>query len=512
MKFKIKHESRGRIRVQMVQSRMTLEQADLLEAWLQNLPGVDQAAVHERTCCAIITYKGERRDVLSALRDFSYEDESVKSLAGIRSSRAINRTYQEKLVWMVSFKALRTLFFPAPLRAAYTIVKSVPYMYRAARCLLRRQLHVEVLDGIVRGHFRVPAGFWHRGLCYVPAGAGRAAGGVDPQEIGGRSGPEHVAEHRPGVAQDAGRRGAGAPEPDPPRRPRSASGWAASSRWTAPLWTARSWSIRPPSPASPSPCPSGRAPPCTPAPWWRRASASCPCTQQSGDGRYDKIVSMIEQSEKLKSAAEDKAANLADKLVPYTLAGSALVYLLTRNVTRALSVLMVDFSCALKLSMPLAVLSAMREASACHATVKGGKYLEAMAAADTIVFDKTGTLTHATPVVARVIPFGGRDETEMLRLAACLEEHFPHSMANAVVKAARDRDLSHEEMHSEVEYLVAHGIASTVAGQRVIIGSAHFVFEDEHCTVPPEDQAVFDSLPERYSATCISPSAVCWRR
>ena len=222
-------------------------------------------------------------------------------------------------------------------------------------------------------------------------------------------------------------------------------------------------------------------------------------TQQSGEGRYDKIVAMIEESEQLKSAAENHAAHLADQLVPYTLAGSALVYLLTRNVTRALSVLMVDFSCALKLSMPLAVLSAMSEASRFHVTVKGGKYLEAVAQADTIVFDKTGTLTHASPVVAQVIPFGGNKEPEMLRLAACLEEHFPHSMANAVVQAARERGLAHEEMHSQVEYLVAHGIASTVDGRRVIIGSAHFVFEDEGCTVPPGEQDAFDALPKQYS-------------
>ena len=221
--------------------------------------------------------------------------------------------------------------------------------------------------------------------------------------------------------------------------------------------------------------------------------------QHSGSSRYDKIVSMIEQSEKLKSAAESRAANLADKLVPYTLVGSGLVYLLTRNVTRALSVLMVDFSCALKLAMPLAVLSAMREASDFRATVKGGKYLEAIAKADTIVFDKTGTLTYASPVVAQVVPFGGNSEEEMLRLAACLEEHFPHSMANAVVSAAQQRGLSHEELHSQVQYLVAHGIASTVADKKVIIGSAHFVFEDEHCTIPDGEQDKFDALPPEYS-------------
>ena len=222
-------------------------------------------------------------------------------------------------------------------------------------------------------------------------------------------------------------------------------------------------------------------------------------TKQSGTGRYDKIVTMIEQSERLKSAVENQASSLADKLVPYTLVGSGLVYLMTRNVTRALSVLMVDFSCALKLSMPLAVLSAMREASTCHATVKGGKYMEALAKADTIVFDKTGTLTYASPVVAKIVTFGGRKEDDMLRLAACLEEHFPHSMANAVVQAAKERGLAHEEMHSQVQYLVAHGIASAVGGEKVIIGSHHFVFEDEGCVIKPEEQEVFDSLPVQYS-------------
>lgn len=221
--------------------------------------------------------------------------------------------------------------------------------------------------------------------------------------------------------------------------------------------------------------------------------------QASGKSRYDQIVHMIEQSEQMKSAAESKAANLADKLVPYTFAGSFLSFVLTRNLVRSLSVLMVDFSCALKLAMPLAVLSAMREAGRAHITVKGGKFLEAVAAADTIVFDKTGTLTHACPKVAKVIPFGGKDECEMLRLAACLEEHFPHSMANAVVEEARRRGLTHEECHSKVEYLVAHGIASTVNGERVLIGSAHFVFEDEKCTISFTDQSIFDALPAEYS-------------
>ena len=498
MKFKIKHESRGRIRVQMVQNRMTLEQADLLEAWLQNLPGVDQAAVHERTCCAIITYKGERRDVLSALRGFSYGDESVKGLAGIHSSRAINRAYQEKLVWMVSFKAFRTLFFPAPLRAAYTIVKSVPYMYRAARCLLRRQLHVEVLDGISVGISVFRQDFGTAGSVMFLLGLGELL-----EEWTHKKSVEDLARS---MSLNIDRVWLKTPDGEvqvPLSQIRPGDEICVRVGGVIPLdgtLVDGEVMVNQASLTGESvPVPKRPGTAVYAGTVVEEGECVLSVTQQSGDGRYDKIVSMIEQSEKLKSAAEDKASDLADKLVPYTLAGSALVYLLTRNVTRALSVLMVDFSCALKLSMPLAVLSAMREASACHATVKGGKYLEAMAAADTIVFDKTGTLTHATPVVARVIPFGGRDKTEMLRLAACLEEHFPHSMANAVVQAARDRDLSHEEMHSEVEYLVAHGIASSVSGQRVIIGSAHFVFEDEHCTVPPEDQAVFDTLPEEFS-------------
>ena len=218
-----------------------------------------------------------------------------------------------------------------------------------------------------------------------------------------------------------------------------------------------------------------------------------------GANRYDKIVAMIEESEKLKSSTENRALELADKLVPWCLAGTVVTYALTRNVTRAISILMVDFSCALKLSMPLAVLSAMRECGTAHITVKGGKYLEALAKADTIVFDKTGTLTRATPQVVDIIPFSNSEKDDVLRLAACLEEHFPHSMANAVVRAAREQGLAHEEMHSEVEYIVAHGIASRVGGERVVIGSYHFVFEDEHCIVPADEQEKFDQMPAEYS-------------
>lgn len=498
MKFIIKHECRGRIRVQMAQARMTLEQADLLEAWILALPDVEQAAVHERTRCAVVEYRGSRRALLDALKGFSYRDSAPGELNCVHSSRVLSRAYEEKLVGMVAFKAVRTLFFPAPLRAAYTVVKSIPYLFRAVRCIFRGRLRVEVLDGIsvflsmIRREFDTASSvMFLLGLgelleewthkksvddlarsislnidrVWLKTGSGEVltplsqirAGDQVAVRMGGMIPLDGVLVEGEIMVNQASLTGESVPVPK----------HSGNSVYAGTVVEEGACVLR--------------------------------VTQQSGEGRYDKIVAMIEQSEQLKSAAENQASNLADRLVPYTLAGSALVYLLTQNVTRVLSVLMVDFSCALKLSMPLAVLSAMGEAGRFHVTVKGGKYLEAMAQADTIVFDKTGTLTHASPVVAQVIPFGGRTEAEMLRLAACLEEHFPHSMANAVVQAARDRGLAHEEMHSQVEYLVAHGIASTVDGERVIIGSAHFVFEDERCVIPPKEQGRFDALPRQYS-------------
>ena len=422
----------------------------------------------------------------------------MAELAPLHSSRALNRTYEEKLVGRIAFKAVRSLFFPAPLRIAYTLWKSIPYLFRGVRCLLRGKLRVELLDGLSIGISMVRRDFatagsvmfllelgelleewthkksvddlarcmslnidrvWLKtpsGEVLVPLNQVKTGDRIAVR-MGGLIPLDSTIEEGEVMVNQASLTGESIPVP---KRP----GTAVYAGTVV-----------------------------------EEGECILRVTQQSGESRYDKIVAMIEQSEKLKSAAENKASNLADKLVPYTLVGSGLAYLLTRNVTRALSVLMVDFSCALKLAMPLAVLSAMREASTYHVTVKGGKYLEAVAKADTIVFDKTGTLTYACPVVAGVIPFGGHSEEEMLRLAACLEEHFPHSMANAVVQAARDRGLSHEEMHSQVEYLVAHGIASTVGTERVVIGSAHFVFEDEACTIPDGEQERFDTLPEQYS-------------
>ena len=399
---------------------------------------------------------------------------------------------------MVICKAVRSLFFPAPLRAAYAIVKAAPYLFRALGCLLKGRLHVEVLDGVsifvslFRRDFSTASSVmfllglgelleeWTHKKS-VDDLARSMSLNIDRVWLKTEDGEELVPLHsvQPGD-QVAVRVGSMIPldgailEGEVMVNQASLTGESIPVAKRPGAWVYAGTVVE-------------------------EGECVLTVTQQAGGSRYDKIVAMIEQSEKLKSAAESRAANLADRLVPYTLAGSALVYLLTRNITRALSVLMVDFSCALKLAMPLSVLSAMGEASRFHITVKGGKYLEAVAQADTLVFDKTGTLTHANPVVAQVVPFGGRSEKELLRLAACLEEHFPHSMANAVVQAAKARGLTHEEMHSQVEYLVAHGIASTVEGRRVVIGSAHFVFEDEGCAIPEEDRPAFEGLPRQYS-------------
>ena len=479
MKFQIKHECRGRIRVQAMQQRMTLEQADMLEAWLLTLPQVERASVHERTRCAVIEYQGDRQDLLRALAGFSYQNHALAELVPLHSSRALNRAYEEKLVGMVAFKAVRSLFFPAPLRTAYAVVKAVPYLFRALRCLLRRQLHVELLDGI-----SICLSMARRDFDTASSVMFLLRLGELLEEWTHKKSVENLARSMSLNIDRVWMKTENGEELLPLHQVQAGDQVVVRMGGMIPLdGTIVEGEVM-----------------------VNQASLtgeSIPVPKRPGSSVYAGTV--VEEGEcvltvtQLKSAAENHAAHLADQLVPYTLAGSALVYLLTRNVTRALSVLMVDFSCALKLSMPLAVLSAMSEASRFHVTVKGGKYLEAVAQADTIVFDKTGTLTHASPVVAQVIPFGGNKEPEMLRLAACLEEHFPHSMANAVVQAARERGLAHEEMHSQVEYLVAHGIASTVDGRRVIIGSAHFVFEDEGCTVPPGEQDAFDALPKQYS-------------
>ena len=496
MKFEIKHESTGRIRVRMLPARMTLEQADLLEAYLQGLEGVRQAVVHERTGCAVIRYQGDRKALLRAVSRFSYQ--RAAGLAPTHSARALNRAYQEKLVGMVACKAARALFLPSPLRAAWAVWQAVPYLFRGLRCLLRRQLHVELLDGVSIGVSLLRRDFGTASSVTFLLGLGELL-----EEWTHKKSVEDLARSMSLNIDQVWVKTPSGEVLTPLSQVRTGDLAAVRMGGMIPLDGVIQEGEVMVNQASLT----GESVPVAKRPGTavyagtvvEEGECVLRVTQQSGSSRYDKIVAMIEQSEKLKSAAESKAAGLADKLVPYTLAGSVLAYLLTGNVTRGLSVLMVDFSCALKLAMPLAVLSAMREAGGCHATVKGGKFLEAIARADTIVFDKTGTLTHACPRVTEIVTFGGRPEEDMLRLAACLEEHFPHSVANAVVQAARERNLAHREMHSQVEYLVAHGIASTVGTERVLIGSAHFIFEDEHCVIPAGEQARFDALPAHCS-------------
>lgn len=498
MKCKILHESSGRIRLRAEMRRMTMEEADQLEAYLAALPGVRQATVYERTCDMVILYREGRKQVLDGVAAFRFDREVMVASTPENSGRALNRQYQEKLVNTVLFRAARVLFLPTPLQQLYTLFRSVRYLWHGARCLLRGRLEVEVLDAlsigvsIVRNDYSTAASVmfllrlgelleeWTRKKSLGDLARCMSLN-VDRVWLK-RSDTEVLVPITQVKAGDTICVHTGNVIP---LDGRVLSGEACVNQASL---TGESLAVR-------------------------KAEGACvyagtvveegECVilveQQSGSGRYDQIVSMIEESEKLKSSTENRALALADRLVPYSLAGTALTYLLTRNATRAISILMVDFSCALKLSMPLAVLSAMRECGSYHITVKCGKYLEAMAKADTIVFDKTGTLTHATPTVARVVPFGGRDERSVLCVAACLEEHYPHSMANAVVKEALRRGISHEEMHSEVEYVVAHGIASRIDGEKVVIGSYHFVFEDEGCVIPAGEQERFDALPPEYS-------------
>ena len=498
MKAIIEHESRGRLRVRMKQYRMTLEQADLLEAYLQNQPGVLSATVHERTCCAVIRYIGDRENIIRAIAQFNYTAPSVTALTPTHSGRALNREYQEKLVGKVITKFACTLFLPAPLQIARTIWLSLPFLGRGLKRLIHRELKVELLDALSIGVSMVRRDFSTAGSVMFLLDIGELLEewthkksvddlarcmSLNVKRVWLKTDDAEVLVPLSNIAvgdRILVRMGNVIPLDGEVVEGEVMVNQASLTGESMPVAKRPGTQVYAGTVIEEGDC-------------------VIEVTQSSGESRYDKIVSMIEQSEQLKSAAESHAANLADKLVPYTLIGSALSYALTRNVTRALSVLMVDFSCALKLAMPLAVLSAMREASMYHITVKGGKFLEAVAQADTIVFDKTGTLTHACPVVARVIPFGGHSADDMLRVAACLEEHFPHSMANAVVRAARERNLAHEEMHSQVEYIVAHGISSMVENKKVVIGSAHFIFEDEKCTVPVGEQEKYDALPVEFS-------------
>ena len=507
MRATIEHESRGRMRLRLRQKNMTLRQADLLEAWLKGQPWAKDAVVHERTRCVILTYAGDRATVLSAIGSFTWaEAEETVTLPG-HSTRALNREFQEKLVGKVLMKGASALFFPTPLRVARVVWHMIPFLHKGLRCLGRRRIKVELLDALSIGISACRRDFGTAGTVMFLLEIGEL--------LEDWTRKKSVADLAESLSLHVDRVWLKTPDGDvltpigqikPGDRVvvRAGSiipldGVVAEGEVTVNQASLTGESV----PVSKRPGGAVYAGTVV-----EEGECILDVKQASGQGRYDQIVEMIQRSEQMKSATEAKASNLADKLVPYTFVGSLLSLVLTRNVTRALSVLMVDFSCALKLAMPLAVLSAMREAGREHITVKGGKFLEAVARADTIVFDKTGTLTHACPRAAKIVPFNGKEETEMLRLAACLEEHFPHSMANAVVEEARCRGLRHEERHAKVEYLVAHGIASSVDGEQVRIGSAHFIFEDEKCVIPEDEQAKFDALSPAFSQLYLAINGV----
>ena len=498
MKCTILHDTAGRLRVHLCCKRMTLRQADVLEYYLLAVDGVRSVKVYDRTRDAVVVYDAERERMIRALARFSFEKAEKLDLAPEHTSRTLNREFEDKLALTVMRRCASNLFLPAPVTSALAVIRSAQYIKEGLLALWHRKLSVAVLDAtavtvsMVRGDFATAGSVmfmlrlgeileeWtHKKSVADLASAMSLRVENVWQQVDGTEVLTKVTAVKPGdriVIRTGGMI---------PLDGRVVEGEAMVNQSSL---TGESMPVakRPGSPVY--------------AGTVAEEGECVVCVEKvSGSGRYDRVVRMIEESEKLKSTAEDKASRMADRLVPYTLGGTAVTYLLTRDVTKMLAVLMVDFSCALKLAIPVAVLSAMRESSGHHISVKGGRFLEAVAKADTIVFDKTGTLTYATPKVAQIVPFGGHREADMLRLAACLEEHYPHSMANAVVEEAKRRGLTHEEYHSQVQYVVAHGISSMVENKKVIIGSAHFVFEDEGCCIPEGEQEKYDALPAAYS-------------
>ena len=498
MKCTILHDTAGRLRVHLCCKRMTLRQADVLEYYLLAVDGVRSVKVYDRTRDAVVVYDAERERMIRALARFSFEKAEKLDLAPEHTSRTLNREFEDKLALTVMRRCASNLFLPAPVTSALAVIRSAKYIKEGLLALWHRKLSVAVLDAtavtvsMVRGDFATAGSVmfmlrlgeileeWtHKKSVADLASAMSLRVENVWQQVDGTEVLTKVTDVKPGdriVIRTGGMI---------PLDGRVIEGEAMVNQSSL---TGESMPVakRPGSPVY--------------AGTVAEEGECVVCVEKvSGSGRYDRVVRMIEESEKLKSTAEDKASRMADRLVPYTLGGTAVTYLLTRDVTKMLAVLMVDFSCALKLAIPVAVLSAMRESSGHHISVKGGRFLEAVAKADTIVFDKTGTLTYATPKVAQIVPFGGHREADMLRLAACLEEHYPHSMANAVVEEAKRRGLTHEEYHSQVQYVVAHGISSMVEDKKVIIGSAHFVFEDEGCCIPEGEQEKYDALPAAYS-------------
>lgn len=498
MKFVVKHEIKGRIRVHFCQKRMTFEEADTLQYYLNSQEMITSSKVQERTQDATICYTGDRASVIALLRSFHYEKVDVPDVYRQNSGRATNREYWDKLVTKVVVHYGNKLFLPMPVRTVITGVKSIKYIYQGIHTLLQRRIEVPVLDATAIGVSMFRGDISTAGSVMFLLGIGEIleewthkksvddlarsmslnisrvwlcndgqemlvpttevrAGDLVRVHMGNMIPFDGAVAEGEAMVNQASLTG----ESEPVRKYKESTVYAGTVV--------------------------------------EEGELTIHVKETNGSSKFDKIVTMIEESEKLKSGLESKAEHLADRLVPYTLLGTGITYLLTRNVTKAISVLMVDFSCALKLAMPISVLSAIREASNYHVTVKGGRYLEAMAEADTIVFDKTGTLTKAQPTVKQVVAFNGMRENELLRIAACLEEHFPHSMAKAVVQAAVERRLVHEELHSKVEYIVAHGISSKINDKKVVIGSYHFVFEDEKCAVPDGMMEAFEKLPSECS-------------
>lgn len=498
MRFRIKDEIRGRVRVHLIQPSMTMKQADILEYALLQHEAVTAVKVYDRSCDVTITYEGSRQEIIRLLQGFRYDKVQTPKEYLENSGRALNREYWEKLVNKIAVYYGKKWFLPCSVRDCITACKSISYIWKAIGTLAKGKLEVPVLDGTAIGVsvFRGDYGTASSVMFLLEIG-GILEEWTHKKSVGdlARSMSLNISKvWLVGENQDVLVSTTSIKEDDLVRVhmgnviPFDGIVTQGEAMVNQSSLTGESMPVRK---VEHGYVYAGTV--------LEEGELVVQVKEVNGSSKYEKIGAMIEESEKLKSSLEGKAEHLADKLVPYTFAGTALTYLLTRNVTKTISVLMVDFSCALKLAMPLAVLSAIREASRFDLTVKGGKFLEAVAEADTIVFDKTGTLTKAKPVVKQVIPFGDRSEQELLRMAACLEEHFPHSMAKAVVEAAQAQGLEHEEMHSKVEYIVAHGISSMVEGKKVVIGSYHFVFEDEGSVIAPDKQALFENLPDEYS-------------
>ena len=498
MKFSILNETKNRLRIHMTQSRMTMAQADILQYYLENCDGVVDVKVHDRTCDAVIIYEGDRAGIIDALRQFGYDRVEIPADLTETSGRTMNRQYEDKLFWKTVWYMTKKWIVPMPLRYCLTSVKALKYIGKGLKCLADRKLEVPVLDATAITASILTNDFATAGSVMFLLEIGeileewthkKSVGGL-ARSMALNINKVWVRVDDCDVLMDSAKIAKDDLVVVHMSNVIPFDGIVAECEGMVNQSSLTGESV---------PVHKGAGDVVYAGTVVEEGELVVRVTNTGRTSRYDKVVAMIEESEKLKSGLESKAEHLADGLVPWTLGGTILTYLLTRNITKMLAVLMVDYSCALKMSMPIAVLSAIQEANKHHLTVKGGKFLEAVAEADTIVFDKTGTLTKASPTLVRVVPFDGRDPDELLKIAACLEEHFPHSMARAVVAGAAAKGIEHEEMHSKVDYIVAHGIASYIGDERVIIGSNHFVFEDEKCVIPESEMDKFDSLPPEYS-------------